>query len=144
MIGGARKGFLAVLVFVPAVGCGAAIGEAPRAEEEAEVVFSVANRDRLAPVALMRVGADGRTLIYGEFPPSEGGGYLYSSQRLPARKTRIRAVSEGGGQRLESERTVLLEDRAWIVVTRLRDVDSGPRLEIQVSYEKSHPWQTED
>ncbi|HUT76956.1 MAG TPA: hypothetical protein VM285_04680, partial [Polyangia bacterium] len=100
-----------------------------------EVIFSVANADRLATAADIEITVNGHALIYGPFSPSPRGKYLYFSSRIPEKKMVIRVVSRSGDSVLDVERTVIVENRAWVVITRL-ERDGVAEIEIAVSYEK--------
>ena len=122
-------------------GCGAARagdGVGPDGERAgSEVIFSVANKDRQTPATVMKVLVDDKPLIFGALQLAGQGGYLYVSTNIPGRTAELRVVSEAEGEApLVEERTLMLEDRLWIVITRLRDIDGGPELEIEVSYER--------
>ena len=106
----------------------------PDAVELPVVIFSVANADRSAVAADIEITVNGQPLIYGSFAPSPVGRYLYFSSRIPGKKMAIRVVSRSGGDTVEAERNVIVEDRAWVVVTRLTR-DGISEIEIAVSYE---------
>jgi hypothetical protein len=129
-------------VLLGAAGCGGAGARAtePEAGGIPEVIFSVANADRFATAADIEITVNGHALIYGPFSPSPRGRYLYFSTRIPGKKMAIRAVSRSGAGVLAAERTVIVEDRAWVVITRL-ERDGVAEIEIAISYEK--PLRTE-
>ena len=124
------------------VSCGAGqpVGETAQVESPRQVVFSVANKDRSAPVTMMKVVVNGQPLIYGALQATASGEYLYVSTKISAVKMEIRVLSETEeGPTLEAEKTMLVEDRLWVVITRLRDIDGDPELVIEASYEKPLP-----
>lgn len=113
-------------------------------ESGRQVVFSVANKDRSAPVTVIRVEVNGRTLVYGALQLAGQGDYLYFSSDIDARAMDIRVTSETEeGPSLEAEKSIMVEERLWIVITRLRDIDGEPELVIEASYEKPGPWSEE-
>jgi hypothetical protein len=124
--------FLALAV----AGCsGAGSGaKPPVAAGIPEVIFSVANADRSAVAADIEISVNGQPLIYGSFAPSPVGKYLYFSTRIPGKKMAIRAVSRSGDDAVEAQRNLIVEDRAWVVITRL-ERDGNSEIEIAVSYE---------
>jgi hypothetical protein len=137
---------VAVAIALLVAACGA--GQGPTADagpaEARQVVFSVANKDRTAPVTVIRVEVNERTLIYGALQLAGQGEYLYVSSDIDDRKMDIAVTSETeDGPRLEAEKTIMVEDRLWIVITRLRDIDGEPELVIEASYEKPGPWSEE-
>ena len=127
--------------------CGA--GQEPQtpdagADSGRQVVFSVANKDRSAPVTVIRVVVNDRTLVYGALQLAGQGDYLYFSSEIEERTMDIRVTSETeDGPTLEAEKSIMVEDRLWIVITRLRDIDGEPELVIEASYEKPGPWSEE-
>jgi len=134
------------LVLFAALGCGGGqppAGDAP-VREGKQVVFSVANKDRGAPVTVIRVVVNERTLIYGALQNAGQGEYLYFSADVDAAKLDIRVTCETpDGAVLQSEKTILVEDRLWIVITRLRNMEGVPEVVIEPSYEKPGPWSEE-
>lgn len=135
-----------LLLAVICCACGAGQGPLPDAgpDEAKQVVFSVANKDRTAPVTVIRVVVNERTLIYGALQLAGQGDYLYFSSDIEDRKMDISVISETeDGPRLQAEKTIMVEDRLWIVITRLRDIDGEPELVIEASYEKPGPWSEE-
>ena len=127
--------------------CGAGQGPAggdAGPDEDRQVVFSVANKDRSAPVTVIRVVVNERTLIYGALQLAGQGDYLYVSSDIDDRKLDIVVTSETeDGPSLQAEKTIMVEDRLWIVITRLRDIDGEPELVIEASYEKPRSWSEE-
>lgn len=137
---------IAVLIAVLVCGCGASIeqqGDTADSEVK-QVIFSVANKDRGAPVTVLRVVVNGRTLIYGSLQPAGRGDYLYVSTEVTDPKLHVRVTSEtDDGPSLETEKTMLVEDLLWVVITRVQDIDGDPELVIEVSYEKPELWNGE-
>jgi hypothetical protein len=138
---------IALLTALLQPACGA--GQEPSAADAGvdsarRVVFSVANKDRSAPVTLIRVEVNGETLIYGALQLAGQGDYLYFGSDIEARTMDIRVTSETeDGPSLTAERSIMVEKRLWIVITRLRDIDGEPELVIEASYEKPGPWSEE-
>jgi hypothetical protein len=136
----------AVVLAVMLTACGAAQppADGDQSDGARQVVFSVANKDRSAPVTLMKVVVNGRTLIYGSLQLAGKGEYLYVSTRIAESKLRLRVTSETDeGPALETVKTMLVEERLWVVITRLRDMDGDPELIVEASYEKPGPWSEE-
>jgi hypothetical protein len=132
----------AILPILALAGCSGAgpTTRAPATPEIPEVIFSVANADRFAIAADLEIAINGHPVIYGSFAPSPPGKYLYFSSRVPGKKMDIRVVSRSGDETIEAQRTVMVEDRAWVVITRL-ERDGVAEIEIAISYEK--PIRTE-
>lgn len=136
--------WLAAALLLGACGAGPQPGGQVDGGGSNQVVFSVANKDRTAPVTVMKVMVNGRTLIFGALQHAGQGDYLYVSADIETRKMHIRVTSETEeGPGLEAEKTMLVEDRLWVVITRLRDIDGEPELVIEASYEKPGPWSEE-
>lgn len=136
--------WLAAAVLLVGCGAGQQPGQPATSGEAKQVVFSVANKDRTAPVTVMKVVVNGRTLLFGALQHAGQGEYLYVSADIETRKMHIRVTSETEeGPGLEAEKSMLVEDRLWVVITRLRDIDGEPELVIEASYEKPGPWTEE-
>ncbi len=125
-----------VLLVLAAFGCsgGVQTTAAPRTGKIPEVIFSVANADRSAASAEIEIKVNGFPVIYGSFSQSPAGKYMYFSSRIPEKKMVIRVVSRSESGVVEAQRTAIVEDRAWIVVTLL-ERDGRSELEIAISYE---------
>jgi len=137
MTGGERfAAWIVAALAVAGPGCGASPSRAA-ADGTAcyEVLFSVANHDPEAEAAVMKVLVDGKPLIYGPVRYSEDGDYLFFAATVTSGKVRIQALSEAGGYLTETARSVLVRDRLWVVVTRVRDLDGAAEVRLEVSYE---------
>jgi hypothetical protein len=117
-----------------------AVDSAATASCRCEVVFSVANQDPDAPMASIDVLVDGHNLIHGPFMQTAPGEYLYFSTCLQQQSARITARSSARDSEVTVERSVSLADHAWIVLTRVRNLDGEPSLELEISYEEP-TWQ---
>ncbi|MCP4600927.1 MAG: hypothetical protein GY847_10430 [Proteobacteria bacterium] len=100
-----------------------------------EVIVSLANQDRLAPIALTEVIINGTTIFHGALQPLQSGDYLYVSTRVPEQRVEIEVKSEIAGKVTTSQKKVWVEDRLWVVVTRIREFDGEPEVRIEISYE---------
>ena len=134
-----------VLFLVTALlcGCGARTdggNSAGAVHDGRVVVFSVANEDPDAAIAVMKITVDGEPLFYGPVPFREPTEYIYLGARLHREEVRVRAVSDLGGEILEAELAVSVRDQLWIVVTRGKNLDDEAEVRIEMSYENGDVW----
>ena len=137
---GVRRAVCAVVL--AAVACGG--GGARDAEEPASVCgravfFSVANQDDRTRDAEIKIVVDGQPVVYGSFRASaadEPGDYHYIAAQTSRKEITVRAVSPNDdGDLVEAKKIIPVKDGIWIVVTRVRDIDGAPQLQIEFSYE---------
>ncbi len=100
-----------------------------------EVIISLANHDRLAPIVLTDVIVNGTTVFHGALQPSQGGDYLYVSTRVQSKGVEIEVRNEVEGEVITAQKKVWVEDRLWVVVTRARESEGEPEVRIEISYE---------
>ncbi len=135
-----------VLVVCIVAGCKKPISIAPTDKTACgyEVIFSLANQDRTAPVALTDVLIDGISVFHGALGASQQGNYIYVSTRVPNQKIKLEARSEAqDGEIISAEKNIWVEDKLWIVITRLKEYDALPEVRIEISYENPWPLKTE-
>jgi hypothetical protein len=135
----ARGALCAVAVAVAACG-GADKGDTgrPAASCGARVFFSVANQDDRTRDAEIKVVVDGQPVVYGRFrtrAENEPGDYHYIAAQTSRAEIAVRAVSpDDDGAIVETKKSIPVKDGIWIVVTRVRDIDGAPQLQIEFSY----------
>ncbi len=128
---------LLLFLFCQAVGCSPAGTRDPGDSRcECEVIFSLANTDRSSPHVKVDVQLDHRTVIYGGLPQVTSGDYFYVSTCLPRRHATLVVRMETEGEALEESRKIKIENKMWIVITRVRDLGDGATMKIDVSYEQ--------
>jgi hypothetical protein len=132
----------ACAIAVVAAACGSAVPDEQRGPPRgcgSAVFFSVANQDERTRDAEIKIVVDGQPVVYGSFragEPGENGDYHYIAAQTARREIAVRAVSPGDdGDVVEAKKSVPVKDGIWIVVTRVRDIDGVPKLEIEFSYE---------
>jgi hypothetical protein len=86
---------------------------------------------------LMDVSLNGETMFRGAIFPADSGHYLYLNTHVPYKDALLEVVSETGDGTIRASRELRVKDHVWIVVTRIRDFDGPPDLQISVSYEQS-------
>ena len=131
------RGTLLLAAFVT-IGCAQKVAIPEHPECGYEVIFSLANQDRLSPVVLADLLVNDNTIFHGALGQSQSGDYVYLSIRIPTRKMTVEVRTETGGEVLSTKKNIWVEDRPWIVITRTRKIGDGPELQIEVSYE--NPW----
>ena len=103
------------------------------------VFFSVANQDDRTRDAEIKIVVDGQPAVYGSFRASaagEPGDYHYIAAQTSRKEITVRAVSPNDdGDLVEAKKVIPVRDGIWIVVTRVRDIDGAPQLQIEFSYE---------
>lgn len=137
------RALLAALAALAAASCGgsgaAEVVEAAVATCGSRVFFSVANQDDRVRDAEIKVVVDGQPVVYGSFRAEAAGGsaaYHYIAAQTARREISVRAVSpDADGGIVEAKKSVPVRDGIWIVVTRVRDIDGAPQLQIEFSYE---------
>jgi len=140
MIGLVRGALCAVAV--AAAACGGAAARDPGAPAALcgnRVFFSISNQDDQARDAQIKVVVDGQPAVYGSFRAStadEPRDYHYIAARTSGKEIVVRAVSPNDdGELVEARKSIPVKDGIWIVVTRVRDIDDAPQLQIEFSYE---------
>lgn len=137
-----RSASAACAVALIAAACGGigtkAVDEQPSRCGRA-VFFSVANQDDRTRDAEIKIVVDGKPIVYGSFRSSSGeesADYHYIAAQTARDEITVRAVSpdEDGGL-VEARKQIPVKDGIWIVVTRVRDIDGAPQLQIEFSYE---------
>ena len=86
-----------------------------------------------------KVVVDGQPVVYGRFrtrAENEPGDYHYIAAQTSRAEIAVRAVSpDDDGAIVEAKKSIPVKDGIWIVVTRVRDIDGAPQLQIEFSYE---------
>ncbi len=131
-----RIGLLA-LVLIFATGCARSESVHPEVQTAGyDVIFSLANQDREAPIVTMDVIVDGTTVFHGMIPSTRGGEYQYVRTRAPGQKIDLEIRSEEEGGTITASKKVYVKDHLWVIVTRLRELNGEPEIEIDLSYEE--------
>jgi hypothetical protein len=137
-----RIGTALCVVALAASACGGAAGKgADRGTALCgkAVFFSVANQDDRTRDVEIKIVVDGQPVVFGSFRASaqgEPGDYHYIAAQTSRSEISVRAVSPNDdGELVEAKKDVPVKDGIWIVVTRVRDIDGTPKLQIEFSYE---------
>ncbi|MCP4677998.1 MAG: hypothetical protein GY854_21280 [Deltaproteobacteria bacterium] len=129
--------FAGLLIVASTAGCA---GSGQVCEKEPtrgyDVIFSLANQDRRAPIVVMDIIVDGDTLFHGMIPSSRGGDYQYIRTQVPRQKIDLEIRSKAEGEVITAGKKVFVKDHLWVIVTRQREFDGEPEIQIDLSYEK--------
>ena len=101
-----------------------------------EVMFSIANEDKQAPISMMEISMDNNPIFRGAITASSSGRYTYV-KTFASKETgiQLKVSSETDRDRIEAQKDIWLKDRLWVVVTRIREFEREPELQISISYE---------
>ena len=102
-----------------------------------DVIFSLANQDRRAPIAVMDIVVDGTIVFHGMIPSTSSGEYQYIHTRFSGQKIDLEIRSEVEGGTISASKKVYVKDHLWVIVTRLRELDGEPEIQIDLSYEET-------
>jgi hypothetical protein len=130
-----------MFLFGIVAGCGGSQSTAlkPTSGDGFEIIFSLANRDRESPVVLADVLLDETTVFHGALHASPSGEYTYVSTRVSKQKMKLVFRTAVGEDIRTLDRKIWVDDRTWIVLTRIKEYDREPELEMEISYEKEQP-----
>ena len=103
-----------------------------------DVTFSISNQDRWAPAAMTDILLDSEPVFHGTLGHSRTGDYVYLNTHVHRKKVHLEVRSETTDGALVKKKNIWVGDKAWIVVTRVREFDGDPELRVVVSYES--PW----
>jgi hypothetical protein len=135
------RGAMCAVAFAAAA-CGGAVAkdaDGPASLCGSRVFFSVANQDERTHYAEIKVVVVGQPGVSGSFRASaadETSDYHYIAAQTSRKEIVVRAVSPNDdGDLVEAKKSIPVRDGIWIVVTRVRDIDGTPQLQIEFSYE---------
>lgn len=75
-------------------------------------------------------------MIYGGLPQVSSGDYFYVSTCVEKKRARLLVRMESQDEPLEETREIGVENKMWIVITRVRDLEDGAAMKIDISYEE--------